>query len=161
MKNLIFILVVILGMGLNAQTSFDKPKIFVRVYDMQGNKIGKGKISAISENSLQLSRHKKTADFPLSNIGQIRTKRSIGNNFATGAMIGAVAVGILGAVFAEPDSGWFSYTAGEGAGAGIIAGGILGAGVGGLSIVFKNAKSYRINANPEQWKVFMEAMVKR
>ncbi len=160
MKNLIFVLAVILGISMHAQTSFEKPRDFIRVYDLLGNKIGKGKISAISGTSLELSRQNKATLYPLSNIGQIRTKRSIGNNFATGAMIGAVAVGILGAISAEPDSGWFSYTAGEGAAAGGITGGILGAGIGGLSIVFKNAKSYRINADPEKWKIFMDAILK-
>lgn len=157
MKNLILVLSVFLSINLTAQTKFEKPEKFVRVYDMQGKKIGKGKVSAISENSLQLYRHNKTADFPLSNIGFIRTRYSVGNNFLIGALTGAAVFGILGV--ATADDGFISFTEGEGAAVGGFFGSIFGAGIGGITIIFKRARSYPINADPEKWNAFREAML--
>jgi len=85
----------ILSINVCAQNEFENTNIFVRVYDLEGKKIGKGKILSISETSLQLYRK---GEFIVNGIGSIKTKHSGGNNRLIGAASGAVLLGTRGAV---------------------------------------------------------------
>lgn len=160
MKNLIFAITLILGINVCAQNGFENTNLFVRVYDLQGNKIGKGKILSISETSLQLNRKGESVKIPVSSIGSIKTKRSAGNNVLIGAVTGATTMAILGAATAEPDAWIFGYTAAEGATAGALGGALVGAAIGGITILFKNSKSYEINGDKAKWKAFKEMIIK-
>ena len=82
MKNLIFAITLILSINVCAQNEFENTNIFVRVYDLEGEKIGKSR--------------------------------------------------------------------GEGA---------AGAAIGGITILFKNSKSYEINGDMEKWKAFKEMII--
>lgn len=154
MKYLIVAITLLLSINLCAQNEFQNTKVFVRIYDLQSKKIAKGKIVSISETAVQLANKGETIDIPLSSIGAIKTKRSAGHNVLVGAGSGATAIAILGAATADPDDWLFGYTAGEGAAAGALLGGTAGAAIGGLTILFKNSKSYDINGD----KVKLEAM---
>ena len=160
MKILIFAITLILSINVCAQNGFENTNVFVRVYNLQGKKIGKGKILSISETSLQLNRKGESGKIPVSNIGFIKTKRSEGSNVLVGAAIGATTIGIFGAVAAEPDVIILPITAGEGAAIGVVLGGIAGAAIGGITILFKNSKSYEINGDKAKWKAFKEMIIK-
>jgi len=159
MKNLIFAITLILSINVCAQNGFENTYVFVRVYDLQGKKIGKGKIFSISETSLQLNRKGESVKIPVSSIGFIKTKHSEGNNVLVGAVIGATTMGIFGATIAEPGL-LFGFSASEGAAGGVVLGGIAGAAIGGITILFKNSKSYEINGDKAKWKAFKEMIIK-
>ena len=57
----------------------------------------------------------------------------------SGTVSGATLLAILGATSAEPDAGFFSYTAGGGAVSGALLGGISGTVIGGITSLFKNS----------------------
>lgn len=159
MKNLIFTIALLLSLNIWAQDALKNTNIFVRVYDLQDNKIGKGKIHSFSDTSLQLYRKGEPVEIPVSNIGSIKTKRSAGNNVLYGAVTGAGTMAVLGAATADPDAWIFGYTAGEGAAAGAFLGGTAGAAIGGITILFKNPKTYEINGDQSKWKIFRESIV--
>ena len=159
MKTLIFIITLILSINVCAQNEFENTDVFVRVYDLQGKKIGKGKILSISETSLQLNKKGNSLTVPLANIGSIKTKHSGGNNVLIGAATGAAVMAVLGAATADPDAWILGYTAGEGAAAGAILGGTAGAAIGGITILFKNSKSFEINGELEKLLAFKEMIL--
>ena len=160
MKNLIFAITLILSINVCAQDGLDYTNVFVRVYDFQGKKISKGKIFSISETTLQLNKKGESMKIPLSSIGSIKTKHSSGNNILVGAASGAATMALLGAATAD-DSGILGYTAGEGAAVGALFGGITGAAIGGITILFKNSKSYEINGDMVKWNEFKEMIINK
>jgi len=52
MKNVLFVMALFLGTQAFAQGGIESKKIFVRVYNLKGNKIGKGKILSFSDDAL-------------------------------------------------------------------------------------------------------------
>lgn len=140
-----------------AQSKDSKKADFVRVYNMQGKKIAKGKILSIADAFLVLKSN-KSSKIALSDIGYIKTKRSAGNNVLTGATVTAAFGAVLGASTANPDAWIFGYTAGEGAAMGIIGGAFLGSAVGGITAIFKNSKTYIINGDRTNWEAFKVIM---
>lgn len=149
MKALILLFSISLVCSTYAQRS-----IFVRVYDLSGKKIHKGRVVTVTDTFLQLEQHSDTINIPARSIGSIRTRHSIGNNILIGSIIGVSSVAILGAATAEPDKELFGYTAGEGALGGALLGLPVGALVGGITIPFKNSKYYLINGDATKWKAF-------
>ena len=133
--------------------SAQKP-IFVRVYDLKENKIGKGHVLSLTDTSLQMK--EKTGNIPVSSIGMIRTKHSAGNNVLIGSLIGTSIGTVVGASTGGEDS--YFTTAGEGAAAGAFVGLPLGAAIGGITILFKNSKTYLINGDSTRWKEFEAAI---
>ena len=154
MKHLIVVITLIFSVSVYAQNDLESANFFVRVYDLDGKKIGKGKIISISQASLHLVRQKETIKIPVISIGSIRTKRSTGNNVLIGATTGGAALGVLGAASADPDAFILPSTAEEGFIAGAIIGGTLGAAVGGITALFKNSKTFEINGDMENLKEF-------
>jgi hypothetical protein len=160
MKNLIFAITLILSISVYAQNEFENTNVFVRVYDLQGKKISKGKILSISETSLQLNRKVASVKIPVSSIGSIKTKRSAGHNVLVGTAIGATSMAIVGAASADTDAVFLGGTKVDGAVGGAILGGTAGAVIGGITILFKNSKSYEINGDKGKWKAFKEMIIK-
>ena len=159
MKTLFLALVLLFCFHSYAQES-EINNLFVRVYDLQGQKISKGKVLAVTDNSLQIKSNKGLINFDVQSIGLIKTKRSVGNNILIGSAIGATSMAIFGASTADPDAMFFNYTAGEGASAGFIVGIPLGAAVGGITAIFKNSKTYSIDGDLLKWKVFQDMIIK-
>lgn len=137
------------------QGKHDSTSVFVRVYNMQGKKIARGKILLISESSLQLYGVEKPTILPATDIGMIKTKHSGGYNVLLGATIGAV-VGMI-------------YVVGESSGgmigvdhAGLV-GAVLGIApgtlVGGLTTPFKKPKSYNIDGDTLKLRAFKEEII--
>ena len=144
MKILAIVFIVLLAHHASAQ----KP-IFIRVYDLKGNKIGKGHVLSVTDTSLSLK--EKNVIFRVSTIGSIRTKHSAGNNILIGSVIGTTTLAILGAASGGDNS---YFTSGEGAALGPVIGLPLGAAIGGITVLFKNSKTYIINGDSTRWKEF-------
>jgi len=158
MKNLIFAITLLLSINICAQNELENRNVFVRVYDFQGKKIGKGNIFSISDSYLQLNWKRASVKIPVSSIGSIKTKRSAGNNIILGATVGATSLAIVGAASASSD-GFLGYTATEGAVGGAVLGGTAGAIIGGITIVFKKTTSYEINGDKLKLKAFKEMII--
>jgi hypothetical protein len=159
MKNYFLITMVLLVCIVGyAQNESKEKLLFVRVFDLNGEKIGKGKVQTVTDSTLHLKTSNGFIIFPISTIKTIKTKRSAGNNIATGATIGFAFGAILGATTADPDA-WFGYTAAEGATGIGIAGAILGSTIGSLTVAFKNSNTYIINGNSELWKLINNQLV--
>lgn len=153
MRLLFSFLLFTLAFTVSAQKS-----MFVRVYDLSGNKIHKGKVVSATETSLQLKGVKEDIIIPVSGIGKIKTKRSAGNNILYGAIAGGLALGIYGATTSEPGSGLFDYSSSEGFFGGLLLGAAPGAAAGGITAIFKKPVTYKIDGNLDNWKVFQSAM---
>ncbi|NNK83355.1 MAG: hypothetical protein HKO92_09540 [Flavobacteriaceae bacterium] len=163
MRTIIFILTIILSTSLYTQTENPVKSIFLRVYDINGKKIAKGRVLSINDSIIHLNRGKKSFKISMSNIGKIKTKRSAGHNILVPAAVGATT---LGAIMAKPidgDNNWFGgdgYSASEGALGGVIMGGTTGAILGAITIPFKFSKTYLINGDYEKWQAFKAYITK-
>ena len=162
------LITIIVNTTIYGQTENKIKQTFVRVYNLNGNKISKGKVVAVLDSVLQLKRNDKLINIPVTDVVYIKTKRSAGNNILVGSIIGSVSGALIGAVSSneetKTDSNWlfgeYEYTTGTspgtgaigGAGAGIMVGALVGAGVS----VFKNSQNFVINGDKEKLKLFKE-----
>ncbi len=156
MKYLIIVILLVLSINVNAQNEVVDAKIFIRIYNLQGKKINKGKIKSISKTSIELYLKGKIISVPLSKIGKIKTKRSGGNNVAKGALIGGGSLALIGLLSGDDDSGFISLSANNKASFGLIGGGFFGAVVGGITVIFKKSKLYIIDGSEIKLKDFKE-----
>ena len=154
MKYLLFTIMFVLSVNFFAQDKVDKPGKFIRIYDLQGKKISKGKIKSITETSVSVIFLGKLSEIPLSNIGIIKTKHSAGNNIAKGAIIGASSLAIIGLTNGDNKGEYVTVTASDKAMLGFISGSILGTIIGGITTIFKKPKTYIINGNPIKFNEF-------
>jgi hypothetical protein len=151
MKIIIAVLLMLFSLAVAAQ-HFS----FIRVYNKAGKKINKGTIISITDSSLVLKQGYKTIDILATDIGYIKTKHSEGNNILVASSVSAGILAIFLAATAEPNK-MLGYSAGTGAAIGIISGAPLGAVMGGITILFKNSKTFIINGDIHQWKKFQLA----
>lgn len=151
-KIVVFVISLILCANVLAQNETTSHNVFVRVYNLQNKKIGKGKILAITDSSIQLIRNKKIKKISVVDIGVIKTKWSDGHNILIGTAVGATIIGIAVASDTNEDNAFFSVEGDILAGA--IFGGTAGATIGGITCLFKNSATYEINADMEKWKIF-------
>jgi len=156
MKNLLFAIALLLCSPIYAQKAAEKSTPFIRVYNLEGNKMNKGRVLGVNDTILQLQGKKGLEDIDIRTIGLIKTKRSEGNNILLGSLIGLATGAIFGAIANGGDDSWFT-TEEAAAGVGAV-GAVVGTGIGGISILFKDSKSYIINGDPSKWKVFEETI---
>lgn len=128
---------------------------FVRVFDSSGKKIAKGRIVNIGERTLMLKSGKSTSQTNIDKIHLIKTRRSAANNVVIGAVTGAIIGAIIGAEDTKDD--WL-FNSREGALLGVIAGAPIGAGVGGLTLLFRKGNVYHIQGSEEAWEYFRDSM---
>ncbi|MEL0457528.1 hypothetical protein WJN01_14910 [Flavobacteriaceae bacterium SZ-1-7] len=137
----------------------ESKSVFIRVYNLEGKKISKGKIVSLNDSILRLTLAgvKKSVNFK--DIGYIKTKRSGGHNVGMGILIGGTVGAIAGATLFEPDppGTWIRYTRGDNAGIGAILGSMSGAAIGGVTALTKKSKTFIINGNSQNWNAFQEA----
>ena len=160
-KSVMLILALLFSINVIAQKEVKKDYMFVRVYNLEGKKINKGNVLVITDTTLVIKGKRGYENIPVNGIGLIKTKHSEGHNVLKGAVIGASSMALLGAASADPDAMILGYSAGEGAAVGGVLGGISGAAIGGITILFKNSKSFIINGNLSKWKVFREEITKK
>lgn len=154
-KTLVLTLALLSCTTFYAQKEKNKIAPFIRVYDLNGTKISKGRIAMLTDTSLVVSRGEKQVNIELSKIGFIKTKRSEGNNILWGTAIGAGTGAILGLASGGENEFWGK---GDGAvGFGLIFG-VMGAGAGAITLIFKKPKTFAIDGNATKWKAFKEAM---
>ncbi|MFG6686301.1 hypothetical protein ACGK9U_06955 [Mariniflexile sp. HNIBRBA6329] len=157
-KTLTLSLIIMLSINFYAQESAIVKKAFLRVYNLEGNKIGKGHVVFINDSLLRLKVGSKQENISFQEIGSIKTKRSPGNNVLIGSVSGATLGAIMGISSADPDALFFSYTAGEGAvafgGIGALGGGVIG----GITALFKKSETFAINADEVNWSLFQKAI---
>ena len=141
-----------------AQKSENINKMFVRVYDLEGNKIGKGRIAFINDSVIGLKRSSKVyQSFFIRNIGLIKTKKSAGHNVFKGALIGT-GLGVAIAI-AESEENLWPYSKGEAILALGSSGAFYGAAIGGLSALCKHSDTFIINGDFKRWESFKALVV--
>jgi hypothetical protein len=150
-KILVFVISLILCTNVLAQNETNSHKIFVRVYDLQNKKIGKGKILAITESSIQLIRRRKMIDtIPASNIGLIKTNRSEGHHVLVCTVTGAATLATAFVIGVENDKDWVPLAIISGAAIGSAAGAVVGL----ITYNSKNSIFYEINGDLSKWNEF-------
>jgi hypothetical protein len=127
-----------------------KSKVFVRVYNNEGQKIAKGKILNITDDALILKKGSSSITIPTADIMYIKTKKTNGHNVLIGGVAGAGFVLGLG-------------LAGDGldAFAAVIiipVFAVIGSGIGYITSLFKNSQHYSIQGDPTKWQGFKEVM---
>ncbi|PQB03548.1 hypothetical protein [Aureitalea marina] len=145
------------GLSLNGQIVPDRENLFVRIYDQNGNKFDKGKVLSMSADTLYLFRRKVVKATAVDQIGMIKTKRSVGHNAAMGTVAGGVILGLAGAA-SSGDELFFVWSEEEGGLGGLVLGGAVGAGIGAFTGALKNSKTFIINGDPQNWRVFVDAV---
>lgn len=156
MKFLFYITLALISSSiLYAQETKNKAALFVRVYDLNGEKISKGRIASLTDTSLVAGTREKPVNIDVSRIGFIKTKRSVGNNILWGAVIGT-GFGAIAGFTTGGEGEWWGQ--GEGAGGFGLIFGAMGAGTGAITAIFKKSNTYPIDGEPIKWKAFREAM---
>lgn len=158
MKFLFYITLALISSNiLYAQETKNKAAPFVRVYDRNGEKISKGRIVSVTDTSLITGPREKPVNIGVSKIGFIKTKRSVGNNVLWGAAIGAGTGAILGLASGGEGEYWGK---GEGAGGFGLYFGVIGAGIGGITAIFKKSNTYPIDGESIKWRAFKDDLIK-
>jgi hypothetical protein len=152
-KYLILAIAILSNLSIHSQNDSEKNTVFIRVYNLEGDKINKGNVLAVKDTILQLEGKNGMVDIDVRTIGLIKTKRSEGNNVLIGSLVGLTTLAILGATQGGSDE-WFSST--DLAVGGGVVGAVIGAGTGAMTLPFKNSKSYIINGDTSKWKKFQE-----
>ncbi|GAA4291827.1 hypothetical protein GCM10023163_07410 [Aestuariibaculum suncheonense] len=152
-----------ISISISAQEENKTQKLFLRVFDMDGKKIGKGHIHSINDSLIVLSKAKKLKKIHPKEIGKIKTKRSGGHNVLVGATSGALVGVVLGSVNPPTDSSggtftWAGGSSGDELASGVTVGVISGTIIGGISALFNNPKTFVIESNPEKWNAFVNSV---
>ena len=125
---------------------------FIRIYNLQGKKTGKGTIELIADTVIVITNNKKQLQrFLVTEIGIIKTKKSVGHDVAAGFTIGVVATTWLADKIIENteeigDKGWNAI------GIGMASGIALGTITGLISGITNKRQKFIINGDIEAWK---------
>jgi hypothetical protein len=129
--------------------------LFVRVYDMNGIKIHKGRITTITDSSIRLG--KSNIIISVKNIGFIRTKHSFGHNILISSAITGISLATLLALSSDGGKGFLlSWTVPEGIGLGLLVGATWGPIIGAGTALFKNTIKFPIKGSEKNWKEFQQ-----
>lgn len=160
MKKFLLVLSIIFSPQLYAQqdeTSGRYKDTFVRVFDASGKKFAKGKITYISEHSLSLKNGELSTEIPMEKIHRIKTNHSAATNVLVGALAGVTIGAIIGATTTDSDD--FFFTKSEATALGATSGGAAGAGIGGLTLLFRKGSVFQIQGSESAWEYFRESML--
>ena len=135
------------------QTSNNEKSKYVRVYNLEGQKINKGRVVYTNDSILGLKKGKQFHDIRILDIGYIKTKHSGGNNILVACLAGMSFGAIAGASTAD-DLFWVSPS--EGATAFGLLGAIGGAAIGGIVSGAKNRETFIIDGDINKWLIFKE-----
>jgi hypothetical protein len=143
MKYLLFTIALFLCINTKAQELPKKSKIFVRVYNNEGQKIAKGKILKITDSTLVLKKGSRSITVPSSEISNIKTKRTKGHSVLMGALPGAALLIISNNVYAAAASILLT---------------LVGTTAGFIASLFKKSTTYSFTGDIDKWKGFKEDM---
>ncbi|THD69606.1 hypothetical protein E7Z59_04570 [Robertkochia marina] len=131
---------------------------FIRVYDLDGEKLYKGYITEADENFLHLKRGGMNYSVPYNAIGHIKGYRSFGHYAGGGAGYAALAgVGAGLVIFSQSMNDTSGIGGAVGAGMAAVTPVVfaLAGYIGGLVIYATKKKiSYDVNGNKTQWDYF-------
>ncbi|ETN94635.1 hypothetical protein [Zhouia amylolytica] len=144
----------VLTASVSAQNLHQTTGPFIRVFNLDGQKIANGKIVSMTTDTLRLYSAKKVRDIPLEKIGLIKTKRAMGHTIGLGAAVGCILGGV--AAYAGDDGLFMSR--GEFAVAGGILGAAAGTATGSVIAITKKRKVYVINGDKNRWELFRKSM---
>ncbi len=153
MKTLFFAIALMLSINIYAQREPEKINKFIRVYDLAGIKINKGKLLAVTDTSLQLKGGKGLVTIYVRSIGTIKTKRSFGHNI----LIVSAIVGPLLYFFGINS---MDASVGEAIGPAIFGGLSAGVTIGGLISLSQQPKTYYIYGNVLNWNAYKEKIAR-
>ncbi|HSI68628.1 MAG TPA: hypothetical protein VK941_00225 [Gillisia sp.] len=156
MKYLLVVIALLLASNLNAQQAPNNFDTFIRVYDLHGKKISKGRIQSITNTTLYL---KGKQVIPVDSIGMIKTKHSVGNDLLIGSVTGALIFSLFGMATSNPDALLLTHSKGEAATTGAMLGLLSGAAFGGITTLFKNSETYEIYEDQMKLKEFKERIL--
>ncbi len=153
MKPAFILLLLTISIQLAAQQTKNKSakQVFVRIFNENGSKTHTGHLIQTTDSSIFIIEKQSSVEILSSQITTIKLKRSFGHTVLISTLIGGGVVAILGAASADPDAWIFGYTAGEGAVAGLILGGSVGAATGSIIAGTQNRPIFKINQNKENW----------
>lgn len=159
MKNLITLVFLCFTLITHAQDSITVPDVFIRVYNLDGNKIAKGKILGFTENNLIISHNGLAKEISTTLIGMIKTKHSAGNNLLIGASSGLLVGTIAASTEKEEEGEWNLFSKEQTMVFGAFSGMVAGSAIGGISILFKKSETFIINGEIENWKRFTTTLL--
>ena len=151
-----------------SQSETNKLGLFIRVYNLKGKKLEKGRVLFINDSVLGIENKNTIKEISLVDIYKIKTKRSTGHNVLVSSLVGGGLGALIGAASSKEEtrtgSNWlfgeYEYTTGNspgtgaaiGAGAGITVGALTGLGIS----AFKNSKTYFIDGDIQKWIIFKD-----
>lgn len=148
----------LMGILVNAQ-KFNVQVVEFGLYDLEGNRIGTGKIKSVTDQSLLFKPYYcKPKEVDIREIGQIRANSTKGTALLIGAVTGAGLGALIAAGQSTSTSFHSSSSEGNSSGAqsallGALIGGIIGTSFG-LLIEGSNHHRYRIRGKLAKWKKF-------
>jgi hypothetical protein len=155
MKHLcLFIAMFLLGFS-----GYSQKPVFLRVFDVNGSKIGKGTLIDLTDTSLVIS-GSNGLEIPYTRIGFIKTRRSIGHTIIKSGSIVAGFTAILLTVSGSAGAGvtygggGFSYhfSAGDILAISMLSGGIYGTMIGGVTALLRKPLTFPVNGDERQWR---------
>lgn len=141
-------------------TANSSKSTFIRVFDKKGKKIYKGYLEALSDTSFTLSGEKQSVEIPVSRVGVIKLRHSIGHTILVTSVTTGIVLAIAFAATADPDALIVPITAGEGFVIGLLYGGIGGIPLGALIGGTRNRPVFLVNGNQSNWIKIKEALKK-
>ena len=134
--------------------------IFIRLYDLNGKKIGKGNLLPGTDSTIDLLRGKKTKTFSISKVDEVKTRRTFGHSvlIGTGVGVGLATVGIIiSASASNSDNQETSFDAGLIALGLPYAGALVGTVVGAVT----KRRTFEIKGNADNWKPLKDKMLSK
>lgn len=125
--------------------------MFIRLYDLDGKKIGKGNLLPGTDSTIEVLRDKKTNTFSIAKVGSVKTRRTFGHSVLVGTGIGVGLGTVAGIISASTNDIEDQVTSFD---AGLIALGLpyVGALVGTIVAAATKRKSFEINGDAAKWK---------
>ena len=163
-----FCLILLMGFILSIINHRGFAQPFIRIYDEAGKKIGKGSITDVSDTSIEIINDKHIRNnFLITQIGYIRTKRSLGGYIGWGAAAGLIPVVVTAVIIGDPTPPEDRITIGSLLGGkewrilGIVYLSSLAAGTaaGIARGLFTGRKKIIINGDIEKWKIVKEKVI--
>jgi hypothetical protein len=154
-KLTIFLIFFISFLGM-AQEAISKDYLFIRVYNLEGKKIGNDILVNVNDTTVSLEVKGSILTIPVSEIGEIRTKHSLAGNLIIGSIFGtSLALALLAA---DPETGTPSNFTGPERVVAVVGGLIIGTVAGLATGIFRKSETYKINGDPDALKKFKETV---
>lgn len=153
-KTMLFCLILLVPIVIPSQNKDKDKPLFIRVFSTEGKKIAKGKIVSVNDSLIEIKRNGKIEVLDRSDIGSIKTKRSMGHSTAVGTLTIGTMGAIIGAATSDNDS--LGNSTGETVLVSGALGAITGAVLGIISGSSNKSETYIIDGKKENWNNFLE-----